>query len=201
MGISRRSIYWRGARAPRSAASSPLRLSPRRGRTCRRAVGHPRLWRSASSLFRLPGMTLGLTHARRLLDCPGISACQSRRADTDHARHAVPDRLDQQVMIAAVLHQFAAEGRFRLTDRLSDLLPGVPFLPGTRSRSSTCSTMSRGCRATPRVPRGGLWTAYPPGRHWHYSNTAYEILGKLAEHFGGKPLASCCANASSCRSA
>jgi hypothetical protein len=36
---------------------------------------------------------------------------------------------------------------------------------------------------------GGLWTAYAPGAHWHYSNTAYEILGKLAEHLGGKPLA------------
>jgi len=38
-------------------------------------------------------------------------------------------------------------------------------------------------------PEGGLWTAYGPGAHWHYSNTAYAILGKLAEHFGGKPLA------------
>ena len=25
-------------------------------------------------------------------------------------------------------------------------------------------------------------------QHWHYSNTGYEILGKLAEHAGGKPL-------------
>jgi hypothetical protein len=38
-------------------------------------------------------------------------------------------------------------------------------------------------------PEGGLWTAYAPGQHWHYSNTAYEILGKLAERFGRKPLA------------
>src|SRR5205823_887205 len=40
----------------------------------------------------------------------------------------------------------------------------------------------------PLFPDGGLWTAYAPGAHWHYSNTAYEMLGKLAEHFGGKPL-------------
>jgi hypothetical protein len=33
-----------------------------------------------------------------------------------------------------------------------------------------------------------LWTAYPPGAHWHYSNTGYDILGKLIEHLGGKPL-------------
>jgi hypothetical protein len=42
---------------------------------------------------------------------------------------------------------------------------------------------------SPAFPEGGLWTAYAPGRHWHYSNTGYEILGKLAEHVGQKPLA------------
>ena len=40
----------------------------------------------------------------------------------------------------------------------------------------------------PLFPDGGLWTAYEPGAHWHYSNTAYDMLGKLAEHLGGKPL-------------
>ena len=40
----------------------------------------------------------------------------------------------------------------------------------------------------PTFPDGGLWTAYAPGEHWHYSNTGYDILGKLAEHLGGKPL-------------
>ena len=49
--------------------------------------------------------------------------------------------------------------------------------------------MSRGCPSdAPLFPDGGLWTAYAPGAHWHYSNTGYEILGKLAEHLGGKPL-------------
>jgi len=37
-------------------------------------------------------------------------------------------------------------------------------------------------------PDGGLWTAYAPGDHWHYSNVAYEILGKLVEHLEGRPL-------------
>ena len=38
-------------------------------------------------------------------------------------------------------------------------------------------------------PARGLWTTYAPGAHWHYSNTGYEILGKLAEHAGQQPLA------------
>jgi hypothetical protein len=40
----------------------------------------------------------------------------------------------------------------------------------------------------PTFPDGGLWTAYAPGAHWHYSNTGYDILGKLVEHVGGMPL-------------
>ena len=38
-------------------------------------------------------------------------------------------------------------------------------------------------------PDGGLWTGFKPGERWSYSNTAYDILGKVAEHAGGKPLA------------
>ena len=28
-----------------------------------------------------------------------------------------------------------------------------------------------------------------PGAHWHYSNTGYEMLGRLVEQLAGKPLA------------
>ena len=52
-----------------------------------------------------------------------------------------------------------------------------------RSYRRACPT------SAPLFPPGGLWTAYAPGAHWHYSNTGYDILGKLAEHAGGKPLA------------
>ena len=47
-----------------------------------------------------------------------------------------------KLMTAAVLHQFAAEGRIRLTDRVSELLPAFPSPPATQSRSSIYSTMS-----------------------------------------------------------
>jgi len=36
---------------------------------------------------------------------------------------------------------------------------------------------------------GGLWTGFESGTHWHYSNSGYEILGELAEHVTGQPLA------------
>ncbi|HJU76438.1 MAG TPA: serine hydrolase domain-containing protein, partial [Sphingomicrobium sp.] len=94
-----------------------------------------------------------------------------------------------KVMTAALLHQMAAEGRFRLTDRLSDLLPTIPLPKGNRISVQHMLDHVAGLPGdAPIFPDGGLWTAYAPGEHWHYSNTAYDILGKLAEHFGGKPL-------------
>ena len=100
-------------------------------------------------------------------------------------------------MTATLLHQFAAEGRFKLTDRMSDLLPGVP-LPRQRDPGPALLDHVAGLPGdAPLLPEGGLWTAYAPGAHWHYSNTAYDMLGKLAEHFGGKPLDQLLPNASS----
>ena len=140
--------------------------------------------------FHLPGMTLGLTApdgARTVLDF-GYANREARTPIT-------PETLFQigsisKVMVALVLHQFAAEGRFRLSDRLSDILPAVPFPAGNQIRVQHMLDHVAGLPGdAPMFPEGGLWTAYAPGAHWHYSNTAYEILGKLAEHFGQRPLA------------
>ena len=80
-----------------------------------------------------------------------------------------PDTLFQigsisKLMNAAVLHQLAAEGRFRLTDRISALLPALRCRRATRSTSSTARPCRRAAGDAPAVPRGGLWTAYRAGR-------------------------------------
>ena len=99
MQLSRRDVRWRGASASRSAASSrapafaqvPAGLAAAR---CR----DPRLCRSAPQLFRPAG-----PDARRSPTPDGFATVlefrlrQCRRADADRARHALPDRLDQQV--------------------------------------------------------------------------------------------------------
>ena len=94
-----------------------------------------------------------------------------------------------KVMAAALLHQFAAEGKFALTDRVSALLPGIPLPAANAITVQHLLDHVAGLPAdAPTFPDGGLWTAYPPGEHWHYSNTGYDILGKIAEQVGGKPL-------------
>jgi CubicO group peptidase (beta-lactamase class C family) len=140
--------------------------------------------------FHLPGMTLGLTTpdgARTVVNF-GYANREARMPITAETLFQIGSI--SKVMVALVLHQFAAEGRFRLTDRLSDILPAIPFPTGNQIQIQHMLDHVAGLPGdAPMFPDGGLWTAYAPGAHWHYSNTAYEILGKLAEHFGHKPLA------------
>jgi CubicO group peptidase (beta-lactamase class C family) len=139
--------------------------------------------------FGLPGLTLGLMGPNGFNTVLNLGY-----ANADSRLQITPETLFQigsisKVMTAALLHQLAAEGRFRLTDRLSDLLPTIPFPSGNRISVQHMLDHVAGLPGdAPIFPDGGLWTAYAPGEHWHYSNTAYDILGKLAEHFGGKPL-------------
>ncbi|HEX6071995.1 MAG TPA: serine hydrolase domain-containing protein [Sphingomicrobium sp.] len=141
------------------------------------------------SRFGLPGMTLGLT-------APGgyATVLNFGYANADARTPITPDTLFQigsitKVMVAALVHQLAAEGRFRLSDRFSDLLPAIPLPAGNAIQIQHLLDHVAGLPSdAPLFPEGGLWTAYAPGAHWHYSNTAYDMLGKLAEHSGGKPL-------------
>lgn len=143
------------------------------------------------ALHQLPGMTLGV-----------ITPAGERRvlnfgyANRDARTLITPDTLFQigsisKVMVAALIHQFAAEGRVRLSDRISGVLPTVPLPAGNLIEVQHLLDHVAGLPGdAPMFPEKGLWTSYAPGQHWHYSNTGYEILGKLAVHLGGKPLAS-----------
>lgn len=139
--------------------------------------------------FRLPGMTLGVTTP------DGLSMVMNfGYANADARTPITPDTLFQvgsisKLMNAAMIHQFAGEGRLRLTDRISDLLPAIPLPKGNTIQVQHLLDHVAGIPGdAPVFPDGGLWTAYAPGAHWHYSNTGYDILGKLLAHLGGKPL-------------
>jgi CubicO group peptidase (beta-lactamase class C family) len=139
--------------------------------------------------FGLPGMTLGLTTP------DGFSTVLNfGYADREARTPIAPDTLFQigsisKVMTATLLHQFASEGRFKLSDRASDVLPALPLPAGNAITVQHLLDHVAGLPGDePLWIEGGQRTAYAPGAHWHYSNTAYDMLGKIAEHFGGKPL-------------
>ncbi len=139
--------------------------------------------------FTLPGLTLGLTRPDGYVEVLNFGY-----ANADARTPITPDTLFQigsisKVMTAAVVHQLAAEGRFKLTDRVSALVPAFPLPSGNAITVQHLLDHTAGLPGdAPLFPEGGLWTAYAPGEHWHYCNTGYDMLGKLAEHFGGKPL-------------
>lgn len=140
--------------------------------------------------FGLPGMTLSVATP------DGFSTAMNFGfANVDARSPITPDTLFQigsisKVFTAAMLHQFVGEGRLALKDRISTLLPGIALPPGNTIEVQHLLDHVAGLPGdAPTFPDGGLWTAYAPGQHWHYSNTGYDILGKLAEHIGGKPLA------------
>ena len=118
--------------------------------------------------FRLPGLTLGVTTPA------GFSTVMNFGFANAEARTPItPDTLFQigsisKLTTAALLHQFAAEGKFRLTDRLSDLLPSIPFPQGNTIEVQHLLDHVAGLPGdAPVFPVGGLWTAYAPGAHGH----------------------------------
>ena len=139
--------------------------------------------------FGLPGMTLGVTTP------DGFSTVMNFGYANAEAHSPITSETLFQIgsisklTNAALLHQFAAEGRLRLTDRVSDLLPSSPLPAGNLIEVQHLLDHVAGLPGdAPLFPDGGLWTAYAPGAHWHYSNTGYELLGRLIEHVGGKSL-------------
>jgi CubicO group peptidase (beta-lactamase class C family) len=140
--------------------------------------------------FNLPGLTVGVTSPSGF-----ASVIHSGFANADARTPVTPDTLFQigsisKAFAGALLHQFAAEGRFKLSDRIVSLLPQAPLPADSPISVQHLLDHVAGLPGdAPLFVRGGLWTAYAPGAHWHYSNTGYELLGKLAEHVGGKPLA------------
>ena len=139
--------------------------------------------------FNLPGLTLGVTSPSGF-----ASVIHSGFANADARTPIAPDALFQigsisKSFAALLLHQLAAEGRFSLSDRIVALLPQAPLPADSPITVQHLLDHVAGLPGdAPLFVRGGLWTAYPPGAHWHYSNTGYELLGKLAEQVGGKPL-------------
>lgn len=175
-----------GALGGRAAAQLAPMLSPQQ-----RAAGAIEDYAEAHRRwFGLPGMTLSVTSPSGF-----SSVVNSGFANLDTEVPITADTLFQigsisKSLTGALLHQFVSEDRLRLSDRITAILPHTPLPAGSPIEVQHLLDHVAGLPGDPPLfVRGGLWTAYAPGKHWHYSNTGYDLLGHLAEHVGGKPLA------------
>lgn len=139
--------------------------------------------------FGLPGITLGVTTLGGFSTVMNFGAADLATRPPITAQTLFQVGSISKLMSAAVTHQLVGEGRLRLTDRVDDLLPSSPLPAGNAIQVQHLLDHVAGLPAdTHLYADGGLWTAYAPGAHWHYSNTGYDILGRLIEHLIGKPL-------------
>jgi D-alanyl-D-alanine carboxypeptidase len=191
MELSRRS-FTGGALSLAAASSLTGRAAAQANRRVAQAIAAIRAYGEAHlRYFNLPGMTVGLVTpdgSRTVLNF-GYANRDAKTAITADTLFQVGSI--SKLMVAAVVHQFVAEGRLRLSDRITSLLPEAPLTAGNAIEVQHLLDHVAGLPSdTPMIASGGLWTAYAPGAHWHYSNTGYEILGKLVEQIARQPLAS-----------
>lgn len=189
MQLSRRS-FTGGALSAALGAQLPSPAFGQSAPDLGRAIAAIRAFGQSDLAFNnLPGMTLGLvtSDGRRTVLNFGYANADARTPITPNTLFQIGSIT--KVMVASTIHQLAAEGRLRLTDRVSALLPGVPLPAGNAIEVQHLLDHVAGLPDdAPLFAAGGLWTAYAPGAHWHYSNTGYEILGKLVEHVTARPL-------------
>ena len=166
----------------RLAAQSPARLDS--------AIAAIRAYAGAHvAAFGLPGLIVGLS-------APGgfSTSFDLGHANRDSRSPIGADTLFQvgsisKLMTAFVVHQLAAEGKFALSDPIARLLPTVRIDGGAAITVQHLLDHRSGLPAdAPMFPAGGLWVGFAPGTYWSYSNTGYDMLGKLAEQATGKPL-------------
>jgi CubicO group peptidase (beta-lactamase class C family) len=142
--------------------------------------------------YGLPGLTLVCT-------APGGYTAFVRSGFSNPATLA-PLRADHLFQIGSIsksfvamcVHQLAQEGRFALSDDIRGVLPGLAL--EARPHISLINLLQHSSGLPddaplfPRTPDGMLWSAFPPGSAWSYSNTGYDILGKVVERMDGVPL-------------
>jgi D-alanyl-D-alanine carboxypeptidase len=106
---------------------------------------------------------------------------------------------------AALTLQLVDEGRLRLSDRVTDLLPGVPVPGDVRvahllRHTSGIADLLEPMRDELNADLERLWLPeevisevpgpwFSPGLAWAYSNTNYVLLGMIIERVSGQPFA------------
>ncbi|WP_408589862.1 serine hydrolase [Novosphingobium sp.] len=143
--------------------------------------------------YGLPGLTL-------VVVAPGGYSAQVRSGFSHVERQEAlrPDHLFQigsisKSFVSLCIHQLAQEGRLSLSDDIRKVLPEVALPPEPPITLVNLMDHSSGLPDSaplfPRTPDGKLWSAFKPGSAWSYSNTAYQLLGKVIERLDGRPLA------------
>lgn len=179
MNINRRLVLGAGAAA--------LAVSTESAAAATRSSGGRRAHRAA--LAALSGY---VEQHRRDWGLPGMIVCVVDRdgftglitsgyANVERRTPVGPDHLFQigsisKVFTALTFYSMHQEGKLAPSARTADTLSDIPIANGGAITLQHLLNHTAGLPANaPMLPDGGLWSAYEPGAHWHYSNTGYEL--------------------------
>lgn len=137
----------------------------------------------------LPGLTLGLA------DRQGVVAVRAYgHSDVKTGLPLRPEELFEigsitKSFVGIALLQLREEGRLDLGRPVREYLPWLriesAYAPITAHHLLTHTSGLPNPLSLPAIP---LWTAHPPGEHFHYCNVGYQILGLLLETLDRRPL-------------
>lgn len=137
----------------------------------------------------IPGLTLGLASRQ------GVFAARTYgHADIKTGLTLTPQSLFQigsitKSFVAIALLQLREEGKLDLERPIREYLPWLriesAYAPINTHHLLTHTSGLPNPLSLPSIP---LWTAHPPGAHFHYCNAGYEILGLLIETLDRRPL-------------
>ena len=141
--------------------------------------------------MHLPALTLSVTLPDGFSTVIDTGLAESGDARADRAVDPVPDRLDLQVDDRDRAPPACRRRKLNLGADVRELMPGAPWPVETPiSVQQLLDHVSGLPGDAPAFPTSGrLWLGFRPGEHWSYSNTAYNLLGVLAERIEGRPLA------------
>jgi CubicO group peptidase (beta-lactamase class C family) len=140
-----------------------------------------------------PGLTLALANRDGL-----IRVSTYGFADTKSGSRVVPETMFEigsisKSFVALALLQLHEEGKLDLTKPIIEYLPWLTI--DTKFAPVTTHHILSHTAGLPGVPLlldamlSELWTSYPPGQRFLYSNTGYNILGFLLEALDKRPFA------------
>jgi CubicO group peptidase (beta-lactamase class C family) len=140
-----------------------------------------------------PGLTLALANREGL-----IRVSTYGFADTKAGLRVVPETMFEigsisKSFVALALLQLHEEGKLDLNKPVTHYLPWLKinskFEPVTTHHILTHTAGLPGFPLLLDALLSDLWTAYPPGKQFLYSNTGYNILGFLIEAVDKRPFA------------
>ncbi len=93
--------------------------------------------------------------------------------------------------VALICLQLVQEGKLDLDADIRKAMPETPLPPGLFTVRAMLDHTTGLPDGAPAFPTDGskLWRGFEPGAHWSYSNTAYELIGRMIERIDRRPLA------------